>query len=393
MPKSRRIILLVETSRASGRGLLLGISRYSHLYGPWTFYRIPLYYRELYKRKETTSDLRDWGPDGIIMSDTFYPTKVRRSREIIKLGLPTIAIANEPNIPGVVNIIADNDRIGRMAAEHLLERGFRYFAYCGFDDIFWSVERGECFATRIREAGCETQLYKRPKSKFKHLWKNEELFMSNWLKSLPKPLGLMACNDDRGQQVIDACEVARLSVPDEVAIIAVDNDELVCGLTDPPLSSVNLNFERAGYQSAELLDKIMAGKKTSGQSILIPATHIATRLSTDILATKDRDVANALRFIRKHAKEPIRVSDVAEEATVSRRSLERHFRRVIGRSVHDQIRRVRIEQVVKMLLETNLTVSKIALSLGYPGVDHIAREFRREKGISPMAYRKQYGQK
>ncbi len=385
--------MLVETSRASGRGLLLGISRYSRLYGPWTFYRIPLYYRELYRMKETTSDLRDWGPDGIIMSDTFYPTKVQRSKEIIKLGLPTIAIANEPNIPGVVNIIANNDRIARMAAEHLLERGFRYFAYCGFDDIFWSVERGECFATRITEAGFETHFYKQPKSKFKHLWKNEELFMSDWLKSLPKPVGLMACNDDRGQQVIDACEVARLSVPDEVAIIAVDNDELVCGLTDPPLSSVNLNFERAGYESAELLDKLMAGEKMSGQSIPIPATHIVTRRSTDILAVTDPEVAKALHFIREHAKEPVQVPDVVAVTAMSRRSLERRFRRVIGRSVHGQIRHVRIEQVVQMLLETNLTVSQIALNLGYPGVDHIAREFRREKGSSPLAYRKQYGQK
>jgi LacI family transcriptional regulator len=327
------------------------------------------------------------------MSDTFYPTKVQRSKEIIKLGLPTIAIANEPDIPGVVNIIANNDRIGRMAAEHLLERGFRYFAYCGFDDIFWSVERGECFANRIKEAGFETHLYKQPKAKFKHLWKNEELFMSDWLKSLPKPVGLMACNDDRGQQVIDTCKVTRLSVPDEVSIIAVDNDELVCGLTDPPLSSVNLNFERAGYESAELLDKLMAGEKMSGQSIPIPATHIVTRVSTDILAIDDRDVANALRFIREHAKEPVQVPDVAAVTAMSRRSLERRFRKVVGRSTHYQIRRVRIEQVVQMLLETNLTVSQIALNLGYPGIDHIAREFRREKGISPLAYRKQFGQK
>jgi LacI family transcriptional regulator len=382
----------METSRVCGRGMQLGIAKYSRLHGPWTFYRIPLFYRELRKKKETISDLRDWGPDGIIMGDTFYPTKVQKAREIIKLGLPTIAIANEPNIPGVVNVVASNDRIGRMAAEHLLDRGLRHFAYCGFDDIFWSVERGETFAAAIAEAGFKTHFYKQPKSRAKQLWKTEQLVMADWLKSLPKPVGLMACNDDRGQQVIDACKIAALNMPDDVAIIAVDNDQLVCGLTDPTLSSVNLNFERAGYESAELLGKLMAGEvKTTDHEIIVHSTHVVTRQSTDILAIEDQEVVKALRFIREHAKEPIQVIDVTDVVTVSRRSLERRFRKVLGRSVHDHIRRVRIDQVVRMLLETHLAVSQIALDLGYPGIDHIARDFRREKGMSPVAYRKKYG--
>jgi len=393
MPKIPKVILLIETSRACGRGMLLGISKYSHLYGPWTFYRIPLFYRELHRKKETISDLKDWGSDGIIMGDTFYPTKVQKGREIIKMGLPIIAIANEPEIPGVVNVIANNDKIGQMAAEHLLERGFRHLAYCGFDDIFWSVERSESFASRIAKTGFKTHFYKQAKFRGKHLWKNEQLLMADWLKALPKPVGLMACNDDRGQQVIDACKLAGLKIPDEVAIIAVDNDELVCGLTDPPLSSINLNFERAGYESAELLDKLMAGEKMENQSIIVQATHIVTRQSTDILAIEDRDVAEAVRFIRKHAKEPVQVGDVLNVVMVSRRSLERRFRRVLGRSVHDEIRRVRIEQVARMLMETNLSISQIALDLGYPGVDHIARNFRREKAMSPLTYRKRYGRK
>ena len=383
----------METARACGRGMLLGIAKYSRLYGPWTTYRIPLFYRELYRKRETISDLRDWQADGIIMGDTFYPTKVQKAREIIKLGLPTIAIANEPDIPGVVNVIAKNDTIGKMAAEHLLDRGLRHFAYCGFNDIFWSVERGQSFADRIAKAGFKTQLYKHAKFKGRHLWQNEQLLMADWLKSLPKPVGLMACNDDRGQQVIDACKMAELPIPDEVAIIAVDNDELVCGLTDPPLTSISLNFQRAGYESAELLDRLIAGEKLSGQSIFVHATHIVTRRSTDLLAIADPEVVKALRFIRARAKEPIQVTDLADVVTVSRRSLERRFRQTIGRSVHAEIRRVRIDQVIRLLLETNLTVSKIALSLGYPGIDHIARDFRREKGISPIAYRKKYAGK
>lgn len=382
----------METSRVCGRGMQLGISKYSRLHGPWTFYRIPLFYRELQKKKETISDLRDWGPDGIIMGDTFYPTKVQKAREIIKLGLPTVAIANEPNIPGVVNVVADNDQIGQMAAEHLLGRGLKHFAYCGFDDIFWSVERSESFAAGIADAGFKTHFYKQPKSRARQLWKTEQLIMADWLKSLPKPVGLMACNDDRGQQVIDACKIAGLKIPDDVAIIAVDNDELVCGLTDPTLSSVNLNFQRAGYESAEFLDKLMAGKvKTMDHQIIVRSTHVVTRQSTDILAIDDPMVSAALRFIRRNAKKDIQIPDVVEAAATSRRTLQQRFRRLMHRSLHEEIMRTRVDLVAQSLVETNLSVSEIMARLDYASPEHISRSFKRIKGLTPIAYRKQYG--
>lgn len=384
----------METSRACGRGMQLGIAKYSRLHGPWNFYRIPLFYRELKRKQETISDLRDWEPDGIIMGDTFYPTRVQKAREIIKLGLPTIAIANEPNIPGVVNVVAKNDRIGRMAAGHLLDRGLRNFAYCGFDDIFWSLERSESFADAIAKAGFKTHLYKQPRSRSKQLWKTEQLVMADWLKSLPKPVGLMACNDDRGQQVIDACKLAGLNMPDDVAIIAVDNDELVCGLTDPTLSSVNLNFERAGYESAELLDKIMDGQvKTTDHQITVHSTHVVTRQSTDILAIDDPVVSTALRFIRQNAKKDIQISDVAEVVATSRRTLQQRFRSLLHRSLHDEIMRTRVELVAQLLVETNLSVSEIGARLDYASPEHISRSFKRIKGLTPRAYREQYGRK
>jgi LacI family transcriptional regulator len=392
MPNIPKVVLLMETSRACGRGMQLGISKYSRLHGPWTFYRIPLFYRELQKKKETISDLKDWGPDGIIMGDTFYPTKVQRAREIIKLGVPTIAIANEPNIPGVVNVVANNDQIGPMAADHLLGCGLKHFACCGFDDVFWSVERGESFAAAVAEAGFETHFYKQPKSRAKQLWKNEQLVMANWLKFLPKPVGLMVCNDDRGQQAIDACNIAGLNVPDDIAIIAVDNDELVCDLTDPTLSSVNLNFQRAGYESAELLDKLMAGKlKTMNRKIKVHPTHVVTRQSTDILAIDDPLVSAALRFIRRNAKKDIQISDVVEVVATSRRTLQQRFRKLMHRSLHDEIMRVRVKLVAQLLVETNLSVSEIMARLNYASPEHISRSFKKIKGLTPVAYRKEYG--
>jgi len=392
MPKIPKVILLIEASRTCGRGLLLGIAKYSRLHGPWAFYRRPLFYLHPDRRKKALSLLKNSDADGIIM-DKAYFSDTEIDRAIISMGLPAISTAIEAQIPGLANILTDNVRIARMAAEHLLERGFRHFAYCGFDDIFWSKERSEVFAKRVAQAGFRTSFYKQPKSRVKRLWENEQNLVAEWLKSLPKPVGLMACNDDRGQEVIEACNIAGLHVPDEVAIVGVDDDRLICGLTDPSLSSIPLNFERAGYEAAELLDKLMAGEKLADHNIIIRPTHIVSRQSTDILAIDDREVAAAVHFIRQHASQEIHVGDVVNAVTLSRRVLEKRFRRILGRSVHEEIRRVRVGQVARMLVETNLSVSRIALALGYPGVDHIARYFRREKEMSLLAYRKKYGGK
>lgn len=203
----------------------------------------------------------------------------------------------------------------------------------------------------------------------------------------------MTCDDEQGRHAIEACKIAGLHVPEQVAIIGVDNDELVCALSYPPLSSVAPNTERAGYEAAELLDKMMAGKKMKNKNIIVHPTHIMTRQSTDILTIEDHEVAEAVRFIRQHAKEPIQVTDVVNAIALSRRVLERRFRKVLNRSVLAEIRRVRIETVAQMLVETDLSISQIALTLGYPDVKNIARYFRREKEMSLLAYRKKYGRK
>lgn len=387
MPEIPKVILLIDTARAYGRGLLRGIAKYSDLHGPWIFYWKAPFYRESASKEVGLSRLRNLDADGIIMREQ------KKTKEILAMGLPTVVSPYREEFPGLPNIIPDDVAIGKMAAEHLLDRGFRYFAYCGFEDMFALRNRGEIFRKRIAETGFETHVYKEPKSRGKRLWGNEQTIMADWLKSLPKPVGLMACNDDRAQQVMEACKIAGLHAPEEVAIIGVDNDDLVCNLSHPPLSSVALNFERSGYEAAELLHKLMAGKKVANKKIVVHPTHVVTRQSTDILAIEDREVAEAVRFIRQHSKEPIQVRDVVETVAVSRRVLYQRFHKVLGRSPNEEIRRARVEQIVRMLIETNLPISKIALTLGYSNVAHIARYFRQEKGMNLQSYRKLYGRK
>jgi len=383
MIKIPKVILRIETSVAYGRGLLFGITKYAHLHGPWAFYSEPG------EEQTTLPRLDNWGASGIIAR----VTDAKMTKQLTDTGLPVIFVPLKEEIPGLPNIIDDCATEGKMAAEHLLDRGFRRFAFCGFSDMYWSNGRRESFCKGISDAGFETYCYDRPRAKVQRSYENEQALLANWLTSLPKPLGLMACDDEHGRHVVDACKIAGIHVPEQVAIISVDNDELVCALSDPPLSSIAVNTERAGYEAAELLDKLMAGKKVEKQNITVRPLYIVARQSTDILAIENHEVAKAVRFIRQHARGVIGVNDVVNAVTVSRRVLEKRFRKVLHCSILDEIRSVRAAQVAKMLVDSNLSISQIASALGYPTIKHIARSFRHKTGMTLLAYRKQFGQK
>ena len=195
------------------------------------------------------------------------------------------------------------------------------------------------------------------------------------------------------QQNLKAPKLANLKVPDEVAVVGVDNDDLVCELYHPTISSIALNAERAGYEAAGLLDRMMTGEKMANQKIMVQPTYVVARQSTDILAIEDPDVISAMRFIRQHAKEPIQVSDVVKAIATSRQGLYQKFQKNLGSSINQEIRQVRIKIITRMLVETNLPVSRIAMALGFTSIDHIARYFKKEKGMGLLAYRRKYGQK
>jgi len=382
MPKVPRVILLIETSDHYGRKLLQGIARYANVHGPWLFYREPPFYQDVSGLKKAQSSFMEWGATGIIAREP------QRYEYILHMGVPTIVSPN--TILDFPAILTDHEMIGKLAADHLLERGFSNYAFCGIDDMAWSRNRGNSFEQHILKAGFEPHVYEQPKSQERRDWGNEQPLLAQWLKALPKPVGVMCCNDLRGQNVIDTCAIVGLRVPEQVAVIGVDNDDLICSLTHPPLSSVILNPENAGYQAAELLDCLMQGQKPARQMILDSPVGVVTRQSSDSEAIEDRDVAEALHFIRVHAMQPIQVSDVANELCMSRRHLYRKFDKTLGHSIHDEIRRARIDQLKRMLTETNLSISQIATKMGFSNITHVSRFFRQEAQISPQAFRKQY---
>jgi LacI family transcriptional regulator len=379
-----RIILLVESSRESGRALLRGIANYAHHHGPWSFYWEPGGLEKAWPA------LRQMEANGIILRD------VKQVDEALASGLPAVVIGHrQSEIPGLVNVVTDSEAIGRMGAEHLLQCGFKQFAFCGyaenaFERTVWSQVRGKFFNARIRRAG-----FARPPeyllSNSDEDWPKERKSLARWLESLPKPVGLMACNDDCGQQVMEACKLAGITVPDEIGVIGADNDEVICGLTDPPLSSVVINFERAGYDAARALHRLMRGASNVPHRITAAAPHIVTRRSTDFVATGDPHLTRALQFVRDRARNGVSVNEVARAAGLSRRALEKRFRSLMGRSILEEIRRVRTDHIARLLLETDLPVAGIAEMLGFADAHHVARYFRAAKQTSPLRYRSTHG--
>jgi len=376
MPKTHKVALLFEVSDEYRRQFLQGITEYSQQHGLW------LLQKPLDCAKTFNFDNID--VDAMIISDTQPVDKFPDlARPII-----VICFTKQPRY-SVPSVVTDDAAIGKMAAKDLFGRRFRNFAYLGFDRFYWSGLRGQSFAETIAQEGFETHIYNLTTNQSKS---RPLAVLADWLRSLPKPLALFACSDSYGQLALTASKIANIRIPDQLSILAVGNDPMLCNLNSPALSSIALNSRRAGYDAAQLLDKIIAGRKTD-RNIIVRPTHIVTRQSTNLLAVDDKEIADAIKFIHGNAKEVIQVRDVVEAAALSRRALEQRFRKILGRSIHDEIRRSRIEHIARLLIETDRPISQIALQLGYPNVDHIARYFKREKSMSPRDFRRLYGRK
>jgi LacI family transcriptional regulator len=377
----KKVILVIESSREYGRGLLRGIARYSNMKGPWTFYNEP---GDQYR---AIPNLKNFKADGII-------TRLSQKTSLKKLestGLSAIAIGLRKPIPGLANIEPDSEKIGKMAAEYFLRKNFTNFAYCGIEDMKGSQDRKIAFKKTIEASGYKTNIYEIPLAKLSNSWDQQQHKMADWLKSLPKPAAIMAYNDDQGRRIITACSTVDIKIPYEVAILGVDNDSLVCDLTTPPLSSINLNIEKAGFEAAKLLDDMISKKTIKNNKIIVNPTHIVTRQSTDILAVSHKQVANAIKFVRENSKKDLQVDDVVDATVLSKRGLQRAFKVCMGHSIHNEITQARLEQLTALITETDLPLSEIAKLLDFRSINRISRFFKNNKGINIRDFRKKYG--
>ncbi|NQT36156.1 MAG: DNA-binding transcriptional regulator [Planctomycetes bacterium] len=380
MPRIPKVAVLLETSFGYGRGVLRGIVRYARLHGPWSLYVSPGHF------EQELPPMRQWGGSGIIARIS----SAKLARQIKAAAVPTIALeasfdefATVNEGLGLSEIRSDSPAIAQMAAEHLIGRGFRQFAYCGIADCLWSRVRRETFSRRIEEAGFTCHVYRHQAAR----GERELSILARWLGKLPRPVGLMACNDDHARKVALACAAAGLHVPEEVGVVGVDNDDVFCELSDPPLSSVAIDLDTAGYAAAELLDGLMSGRVEGRHEIPVAPIRVVARRSTDVVAQSDPIIAMALRFIHDHAARPIQVADVVRQTDLSRRTLERRFLDTVGRTVLDEITRRRVERAKRLLTETELTVARVAAAAGFVNVKPMVRAFRKFERCTPAKYR------
>ena len=374
-----QVAVLVDTSRSYGRDIVRGIRRYVAEHGPWSLYLEP---RDLHSRFPDW--LKDWPGDGIL-SRTVDAAMLRQLKAT---KLPVIELRSTLLPHSFPFVGMDNSIVGTRVAEHLRNRGFQRFAcYLDTSEAFF-VERSECYGQTLRAHGFECSIFK---SSRRLRWDEHQRALSEWLTSLDKPVGVFAVNDQLGFWLLDAARRAGIAVPEEVAVVGAENDNMLCDTASPPLSSVRLRGQAVGYEAARLLDEWMAKRRVPkpGEKHLLAPGDIFVRQSSDIVAVEDPRIAAALRFIRQHATEQIDVTRVARETALSRSVLERRMKALIGRSPGEEINRIRFAAVEQLLTQTDLTLDAIAARCGFTHPQYMAEAFRKRSGMTPGEFRRQ----
>jgi LacI family transcriptional regulator len=375
--------LLIDTSTSWGVRLIKGIGRHAQEAGNW------LIHVEPWGRYERFLVPEGWEGDGIIAR----VNHAALAEQITASGLPAINLSWYPFCgERVARCTVDPEATGRMAAAYFLSVGFKDFGYCGpLNQLDYHDEFAAAFRSELAKERYECHTYPTPGGDQRSIaWSANLASLVDWLKKLPRPVAVLCWSAARGRQVTEACHYAGIRVPDEVAVLGGDYDELMSHISSPPLSTIDQPAEQIGYEAARLLEGMMNGKKPRKRPIYFPPTRVVVRHSTDTLAIDDEMVRDALRLIRDNAPSGIRVSDVVSELAVARRALEQRFVRLLGRTPAAEIRRVRIEDAKRMLVDTERSIADISRLSGFGHQDLFSRVFRRMVGLTPTQFRRQH---
>ncbi len=375
-----RVGVIVDPVYAHGRGILRGIMSYGLGCG-WDFQKPSGWFFE------AVPDMRNWKVDGLIasMHDEAMADFVGQ------MGVPTVNISSSHTYGNWPSAVCDNVMIGRIAAMHYLDRGIRSLAYVGLDRARWSVERLAGFTAVAIDHGITPRIC--PYDPYLTTDRSEPATVTpigQWLADLPRSTGVLAGNDSIGEMVLSDARLAGLHVPEDLAVLGVDNDDMTVLMTSPPLSSIESNASLVGQEAARVLASLMAGNPAPTEPVRVPPLGVVARASTDVLALSDADVTTAVRFIRENAAAEISVNDVLAEVPLSRRPLEKRFRRVLGRSILGEIHRVHVERAAQLLVATDLSMPAVARASGFATYTRLGIVFRKLNGCSPSDYRLKY---
>jgi LacI family transcriptional regulator len=375
MSSSRRIALFLEAALAYDRGVLAGIARHSTTRGDWS---LAINVRDPWSLDAQRTDLACAG----VIANVQSPDQVSHLQQT---NLPVVNIGEAMESTPFPLVTYDQVAIGQAAAEHLIQTGLKRFAYVGHAGMHGCLVRGQAFAQRIAAAGYDCQQIRTTPPPDES---QDEL--TEWLKGAAKPIGVLACDDLKARDVLEAARAARLHVPEEIAVVGVDDDDLIHNITQPALSSVRVPADTVGQAAAELLDQMIDGSVAPIEPIRYQPFGVAGRRSSDAMTLSDPELIAAVRYIRENADQPIQVVDVLENVAMSRRSLERRFREYLGRSPQQEIQRVHLERARALLAGTDMAVAEIARSSGFRNADRLAAVFRLTMQMTPTDYRSRY---
>ena len=383
-PRTRKrphVALIIETSKVYGRELLLGISHYAQLHGPWEIFAS--------ERGQADPDppwLAGWVGDGIITRSV----NLKNCRAARDRGVPVVSLRHLLDKPEFPSLFPDQDLISQRIAGHFLERGFRQFAYIGITGPKgWERSRREAFVRFLKLRGMTEVIVRATMADPGLSWEREIEQIALWIKTLPLPIGIMVNFDFQGLHILDACRRAGVRVPDDVAVVSVDNDPVLCEIATPPLSSVNQNVQRIGFEAAAMLDRMMRRQKVETKNYFFEPGQVIVRQSSDVMAVSDERIAKAVRYIRENACAGVDVNAVARAAGLSRRALEKKLLAAIGRTPLEEIQEIRLRKVRQLLLETDYTLSRVAEMSGFQYQEYLVRFFKKRTGLTPGQFRRQ----
>ena len=384
-----KLLIISDFTESFPHKLLKGIMRYTRDTKPWAIIRMPPEYKKKFGIEGVLELISKNGVDAVI-------GQFEEDEDVglfAKNGIVVVAQDYKKRFKSIPNITGDYKAQGRMAARYYLDRGFKNFGFFGFKDVCWSDERLEGFRKEIEAAGYGKSLYSYTLQTLDKLWIYEKDQLDSWLHAIPKPIGIMACDDNQGSNLIAACNIRDVKVPSEVSILGVDNDDVLCSMLSAPLSSIQVDIEDGGYRTAQLIDKMVLNPDAPAEDIVLHPVKIVGRLSTAAYATQDVQIQKAVQFIHQNYTRKISVNDIMEEIALSRRLLERRFKDVTGQTLYQYITDLRIRRFAELLVDTDEQVIGIAMSLGESDTKSISRRFKQLYHCSPSEYREKHQKK
>ena len=380
-----RLLFITDFTEQFAYRFLRGVLNYAKSTEQWVVCKMPPSYKRQLGMEGVVAWAKEWHADVVIgQFDPDDDVTLFRKNGIVALAQDYIA-----KFDTIPNITGDYALTGAMAAEYFLSKGFSNFGYFGYNGVCWSDERCESFRSRIEKSVGGGSFYMYDRQNIDNMWYYDQSILTEWLLSLPKPIAIMACDDNQGNILLQACELCGLHVPFDVAILGVDNDEILCNMSNPSMSTVNVDIEGGGADAAAMIDLMVKDPSYKGKDIVLKPLVVVERLSSSLFATNDKEILAALRFIHANIDAKIQVTDVLKNVPLSRRLLEQRFKKMTGTTIYNYISLRRIERFAQLLISSNDSVSDIAARMDEPDTKSISRRFKEIKGCTPSEFRKQ----